>query len=568
MTAKTYDYIIVGGGSAGCVLANRLSAAPGTEVLVIEAGMDTPPGEEPADILDSYPIVAYFNPLYQWAKLRVHQQAIPHNMPGATSPEVRYEQARVMGGGSSINAQLANRGAPRDYEDWVSLGADGWGWENVLPYFRKVENDQDFDGPYHGKDGHIPVRRIWHDQWPDYTKQAAKAFEGLGRKYIPDQNGEFEDGWFPMTFSNVDDHRVSAAMGYLNRDVRARQNLTIMAETQVRRILFEGAQAVGVEVQRRGAAESVRGREIILCAGGIHSPAMLMRSGVGPGSRLREHGIGVIADLQGVGQNLMDHPSIGVSAYIKKSARLPHSLRRHLHIAQRYSSGLSGCQESDMYMTAVTKSAWHPLGWRLGSFLLWVNRSYSTGQVTLKTSDWQEEPKVEFNLLSDRRDLERLMQGVRIMAGLFEMPEMKTITDTPFPSSYSERVRSVGTVTTKNYVLTSALGYLLDTSKFVRRRLVDTLVTEGVTLKGLLQDDDALEAFIRKNSSGVWHASCTNRMGRADDPMSVTDTQGRVKKLGNLRVVDASIMPQVPCANTNFPVMMMAEKIADSILAD
>ncbi len=562
----TFDFVIVGGGSAGCVLANRLTARSGTRVLVVEAGMDTPPGEEPKDVLDSYPIVAYFNPLYQWAKLRVHQQAIPHNMPGGTSPEVRYEQARIMGGGSSINAQLANRGAPADYDRWPELGAEGWGWNDVLPYFRKVENDQDFDGPYHGKDGHIPVRRVWHEHWPDYTKQAAKAFETLGREYIEDQNGEYRDGWFPMTFSNIDDHRVSAAMGYLNREVRARPNLSIMANTRVRRILFEGRQAVGIEIDRNGKAETIRAKEVVLSTGGIHSPAMLMRSGVGPSSHLRSHGIDVVADLQGVGQHLMDHPSIGVSAYIKRSARLPHSFRRHLHIAQRYSSGIEGCAPSDMYMTAVTKSAWHPLGWRLGSFLLWVNRSYSIGQVTLKTPGWQDEPRVEFNLLSDRRDLERLMQGIRIMAGLFRTPEMRSITDTTFPSSYSERVRSVGTVTFKNYLLTSLAGFAMDLAPAVRKRIVDSVITEGVTLEKLLADDDALEAHVRKSSVGVWHASCTCRMGRAEDPMSVTDTQGRVKGLAGLRVVDASIMPEVPCANTNFPTMMLAEKIADSIV--
>ena len=193
---QIYDYIIVGGGSAGSILASRLSARGANQILLCEAGEDTPDGRVPEAILDSRSGYASRDPRFIWDHLRVTTEARPHNEPDAPRPRlVRYEQARVLGGGSSINGQLANRGSPHDYDEWEQRGASGWRWETVLPYFKKIERDVDFDGPLHGSDGRIPVRRVFPDNWSDYAKAVAAAFALAGYRYVPDQNGEFQDGY-------------------------------------------------------------------------------------------------------------------------------------------------------------------------------------------------------------------------------------------------------------------------------------------------------------------------------------------------------------------------------------
>ena len=563
-----YDYIIVGGGSAGSVLANRLSARSTNQVLLLEAGPDTPHGKVPEVILDSYPGTAYLDTRFHWTELKVTTEVISHNAPpNQDRPPLRkYEQARVLGGGSSINGQMANRGAPSDYAEWQARGARGWGWDDVLPYFKKIEHDMDVDDQWHGQSGRIPVRRIMPDLWSGYPTAVGKAFADAGYEYLADQNGEFRDGYFPITMSNAYERRVSAAIGYLDPGTRLRENLTISTDTQMQSLIFDGTQCVGVRARVGGRDTQFRGAEIIMSCGAIHSPAHLLRAGIGPALSLQDMGIEVVANVPGVGQRLMDHPSIALASFIKPHARRNNFTRRHIQVGLRYSSGIGGAPAGDMFVAVANKASWHAVGEQIGSMILFVNRTYSeTGQVRLNSADWRDEPNVEFNLLSDRRDLERLMHGFRHLASLIPHRAIQAASSNAFPASWGDKVRQVGLVNRKNAFLTGVMAKLLDGPSGLRDYLFEKFITDGLSLDQMI-NDDAMETFARTAAVGVWHASCSCRMGADNDPMAVTNNAGRVRGVRGLRVVDASVFPIVPSANTNFPTLMVAEKISDMIL--
>ncbi len=564
-----WDYIIVGGGSAGCVLANRLSARSTNKVLLLEAGSDMPSGKIPADILDNYAQSAYLNPAYRWTQLQARFGRVRHNQPSASRAKPgAYYQARVMGGGSAINGQFANRGAPTDYDEWEERGAKGWRWDAVLPYFRKIEKDLDFDGPFHGQEGRVPVRRIFPDLWDGYAKACGKAFESAGYSYLPDQNGEYVDGYFAPAISNAYDRRVSAAMAYLDPTTRQRPNLTIQAECEVKGLVLDGQHCRGVRASVAGQAMTFTGHEVIVSAGALHSPVLLMQAGIGPANSLRTLGIQPVLDLAGVGQGLMEHPAIGIAAFVKPAARANSFSRRHMQIALRYSSGLDDAPHGDMAVFGVSKSSWHDVGKQIATSLIMVYKTYSqSGMVTLASAEAGAEPVVEFDLLSDARDMERLKDGFRRMAALHTGTVLQDVSSNPFPASYHKHAHQFGAMTVRNRLTMKAAALTIDRSRAFRDFVLNRHVGGEYTLAGLLQSDEALEAFIHETVTGAWHPSCSCKMGANTDRMAVTDEAGGVHGIEGLRVVDASIFPVVPSANTNFPVYMCAEKIAADLLA-
>ncbi|MEJ0019512.1 MAG: GMC family oxidoreductase N-terminal domain-containing protein [Acetobacteraceae bacterium] len=549
-------HLVIGGGSAGCVMAARLSEVPGNTVVLVEAGTAHAPDQTPDDIRDTYSGSALMNPGYFWKGLKVRRRA--------DAEPVYYEQGRVLGGGSSVNGQVALRGAPEDYDRWNAIGAKGWDWNSVLPYFRRLETDLDYTDQLHGAQGPITIRRMPMEQWDDFTLSVTKVWNDLGYALRPDMNGEFGEGYSPLPLSNDGAARRSAAVGYLDAAARQRTNLTILGDTQARRILFAGPRAVGAEIRRNGAIEAVTADNVIISAGALHTPWLLMLSGIGPGEHLRQHGIGVLADRPGVGSNLMDHPAIHISGYLRPVARHKMVLRRN-YTYLRWSSGLPDVPQADMVMMAVCRSAWHAIGVRIGTLSSYIGRSYSTGEVRLASPDPDAEPYVDFNWLSDPRDLERMIDAFRRMATILTTKPVPGYLSNLFGSKFSQRVRNVSQKTLRNAVLTNVAAVMMDNSAALRGFLFDKVISDSRPLAELLADPAALEHHVRENVQSAWHPSCTCRMGDPSDPRTVVDPTGKVIGVDNLFIADASVMPEVSRTNTNIPTIMIAERIAEMV---
>jgi choline dehydrogenase len=497
--SESFDVAIVGGGSAGCVVAARLSEDPSCRVLLLEAGPDLR-ASMPSEVQSGWRPTRSFDWGFRSEPDR-HGQV--RDLP----------RGRLLGGCSSTNAAFALRGSPADYDAWAERGNAGWSFDELLPYFRRLERDEDFaHEAWHGADGPLPIRRYRDDELTDIAAAALGAYEQAGLPIIADLNAPGVVGAGRVPVNCVQGTRMSTALAYLptNRDLRP--NLELRCDTTVATIVLEGTRAVGVRLLD---GELIRADRVVLCAGAYASPVLLQRSGIGDATELARHGVRVVVDRSGVGHNLADHPSVALEfRYTRDPAPAP----LFQVCATLHSSHATVHDPPDLQCIAFgpyPASETEPSLFMVATALL---KPVSRGSVTLRSPSPSDPPCIDLRYLEDPFDVDRLLQGLTLAEEIAADPALQALADGTSvepPSSKPERRK-----------------------------------------------------WVRRNSWTYHHAVGTCAMGPPNDENSVVDAAGHVHGAEALLVIDASIMPDVPSANTHVPVVMIAERLADSLQAE